>query len=324
MNKNINFIPQIQNSLILIGERLAQIKSLPSIKPSLKLRRDSIARTVYSTSKIEGNALTLTNVTDLVNGQKVIGDKKSILEVKNAVSLYGQIELFNPVSEQDFLLSHKILTNKLLKSSGKYRKVNVGIKASANSFKMVFPHFSKVEKLCRELFEYISNSQDNYIIKSCLIHYLCVSIHPFEDGNGRISRFWQSLFLFKINPVFKIIPIESYIRERQSDYYEYLNLSQKADDPTGFVHFLLEVMASALAEFLTFDFEKNESKQKVRILRAFEYFGNKVFSRKDYLKVHFNISDAMATKDLKFAYDNGYLEKKGNKNSTTYVFLLRN
>lgn len=322
MNTKITLLPQIQDSLIQIGEILGRIKLLPSTKPTPKLRRESKIRTIFATTKIEGNKLDLNEVTAVINGKKIIGKNHDVKEVENAIALYDLIHSLNCESEDDYLIAHKVLMKDLIKNAGKYRKVNVGIKSSkGDKVKMVFPEHENVKNLCRDMFDYISTSKDNSLIKSCIIHYLSVSIHPFEDGNGRLSRFWQSLFLSKNFEIFEFIPLESFIRSSQEDYYDYLNISQKSDDPTGFVHFMLKVICESLSESLSYSYEKvDTTKMENRLIKAKENFKNQSFARKDYLTLNAPLSESMATKDLRYAVNKGILNRSGLGNGAKYYF----
>ncbi len=319
INTKINFLPQIQDKLIEIGELLGRIKQLPSYKPTPNLRKESKIRTVFATTKIEGNELTYDEVTAIIDGKRIKGKKKDVLEVKNTLKLYDMISNLDPSSEMDFLLGHNVLMKGLIDNYGKYRDVNVGIKSNGK-IKITFPEHKKIIKLCSDMFDYICNSTDNYIIKSCLVHYLAISIHPFEDGNGRISRFWQSLFLSKNHEIFEFLPIESLIKSNQKDYYEYLYLAQKSDEPTGFVDFMLKILIKSLKEGLKYPFESGESKQDLRLRLASEEFGDKEFTRKDYLDIHIGISPSLASKDLASFVNSGVINKRGMANGTRYFF----
>lgn len=321
INTTINFLPSIQESLIEIGALLGHIKRLPSIKPTPQLRKENKIRTIFATTKIEGNVLNYEEVTALIEGKRTKGKKKDVLEVRNTIRLYDSISTLRSNSKQDYLIAHRILMKGLIESSGRFRDKNVGIKGkTSSSFKMIFPEYKKVESLCEFMFDYITTSQDNFIIKSCMIHYLSVTIHPFEDGNGRLSRFWQSLYLSENHEIFEFLPVESLIRSRQSDYYEYLNLAQKADDATGFVSFMLSVLKISLEEGVKYSYEEGVSRQELRILGAKKSFGGIEFSRKEYLELHNPLSTSMATKDLKWAVSEGIINKRSSGSGTKYFF----
>ena len=70
---------------------------------------------------IEGNSLTEAQVSSLIEGKKIIGPKKQITEVKNAIRLYERVSDLNPTKETDFLKAHKILMTDLLEKPGFYR-----------------------------------------------------------------------------------------------------------------------------------------------------------------------------------------------------------
>ncbi|WP_419638733.1 Fic family protein, partial [Thiolapillus sp.] len=75
-----------------------------------------------------------------------------------------------------------------------------------------------------------------------IFHYEFEFIHPFEDGNGRMGRFWQSLLLYQWSPVFEHLPIESMIFAHQQDYYDALNQSTQAGDSAPFLRFMLQTI----------------------------------------------------------------------------------
>jgi len=320
INTKVDFIPLIQDKVLEIGGLLNQIKEFPSFLPSVELRKQNKIKTVFSTVRIEGNELSVDEVTAIIKGNRVKGNKQQVLEVKNTISLYELLSELNPSSEMDFLLAHKILMKNLLKTNGSYRKKNVGIE-SKGKIKQIFPEAEDVSGLCKNLFEYILNSADNYIVKSCIIHYLIESIHPFEDGNGRMGRFWHSLYLSKHHEIFNYLPLESHIRKRQKEYYEGLYLSQKSDSPTLFVNMMLSVIIDALKESFSYSYEVIESKKERRFSSAKSYFGDNEFCRKDYLNLFKSLSSSTATKDLAMLVNEGKLSKIGNGSGSRYRFV---
>ena len=90
------------------------------------LRKQNKVKTIHSSLKIEGNTLTQDQITAIIENKRVIGSKKEITEVLNAVQVYDQLSLFEPNSSKSFLSAHNLLLDGLIENPGKYRNQNVG------------------------------------------------------------------------------------------------------------------------------------------------------------------------------------------------------
>ena len=86
------------------------------------------------------------------------------------------------------------------------------------------------------------------VVKSCIFHYELEFIHPFMDGNGRMGRMWQTLLLYKENPIFGWLPVETLIATYQMDYYDAIQESTKKNDSGIFTKFMLGLLADALTD----------------------------------------------------------------------------
>jgi hypothetical protein len=71
--------------------------------------------------------LSIDQITAIVENKRVIGRKKDILEVKNAIAVYDQLHELNPYSFDAFCKAHEILMNELIASPGKLSSKSVGI-----------------------------------------------------------------------------------------------------------------------------------------------------------------------------------------------------
>lgn len=98
------------------------------------------------------------------------------------------------------------------------------------------------------LIKWARSSEVHALIKSCVFHYEFEFIHPFEDGNGRMGKMWQTLILYKWKKVFGWLPVETLIKDRQDKYYEVLGQCDKAADSGLFIEFLLEAIRDSLNE----------------------------------------------------------------------------
>jgi Fic family protein len=170
--------------------------------------------------------------------------------------------------------------------------------------------------LMNDLFEYLKNDDDLEIIKSCVFHYEMEFIHPFEDGNGRIGRFWQTRILMNVNPIFEFVPIEKLIKENQKDYYEALEISDNTGKSTIFIEFMLNIINQTLKETINEASPKNpdfEKRTKVALKKLKGWF-----DRKEYMEICKGISSATASRDLKELLKQKKIESSGTGRMTKY------
>ena len=122
-----------------------------------------------------------------------------------------------------------------------------------------------------QLFEFLKKDKEtSYLLKACIFHYELEFIHPFQDGNGRMGRLWQSVILKDLSPVFAFLPVESIIKEEQLAYYKVLEKSDKSGNSTPFIEFALEAIDKALGEQL------NERRSPISALDRVQIFKEQV------------------------------------------------
>jgi len=297
-----------------ISEKIGEVNASFLNKPSPKLRKQNKIKTIHSSLKIEGNKLTEEQITAILENNSVIGPQKDIKEVLNAIEIYENLEQFSPDSEKSFLKAHQILMSNLIEKAGKYRNQGVGI-VKGSKVEHLAPPFENVPFLMKNLFDYLKNSAEIELIKSCVFHYEMEFIHPFLDGNGRMGRLWQTLILMEKYPVFEYLPFETLISKDQEKYYSALSESDKSGKSTKFIEYMLNVIDISLSELLKFNnrtlFEKDRLDYFVSL--------NKIeFTRKDYMDVFKDISSATASRDLKNGVKKNIFVKIGEKNKTKY------
>jgi Fic family protein len=237
----------ITNLTIEIGQYVGSITAFEKIHPNPVLRRENRIRSIHSSLAIEQNTLTLEQVTDVIDGKRVLGPPQDIREVKNAYEVYDVVASFDPYSVKDLLHAHRIMMNGLVKEAGVFRSGNVGVYAGTQLIHAGTPA-KYVPELMEQLFSWLKKSKYHPLIKSCVFHYEFEFIHPFADGNGRMGRLWQSLILQKWQPIFAWLPIETLVHENQEEYYRVLQLADNAGESTVFVEFLLRMIRDALKE----------------------------------------------------------------------------
>ncbi len=309
--------PYILAKVASISEKLGEIKAARLHKPPTELRKKNRIRTIHSSLVIEGNTLTLDQVTALLENKRVMAPLKDITEVKNAIHTYQEFSLFNPYSIESLCQAHETLMKGLIDNAGKIRTQPVGI-VKGEQLAHVAPSGSLVRPLLNELFDYLEHDEDLLIIKSCVFHYEFEFIHPFLDGNGRMGRLWQSVILTKYNPAFEYLPIESLIRENQEEYYHALALADSQGSSTVFIEFMLRIIEESLEELLQSQNVTLSGSGRIDLFR--EYIDDRYFTRKDYLRYFKELSTATASRDLKEAVENKLLSKEGEKSLTRYKF----
>lgn len=304
-----------------ISEKIGEVNSAHLHKPPTELRKKNRIKTIHSSLEIEGNTLTIEQITAIIENKRVVGPKKDILEVKNAIEVYNAIDKFKPYSFDSFCKAHSILMKGLVESPGALRNKAVGIVKEADVAHIAPPR-DMVKPLMNDLFDYLKNDKDLLLIKSCVFHYELEFIHPFLDGNGRMGRLWQTIILKDKYPVFEFLPIETIIKDRQSLYYEALGKSDKTGQSTLFIEFMLEVIEESLEDLLK---TQNIVLTSTDRIQAFvSIIKNETFTRKDYLRHFKTISAPTASRDLKQAVDEGFLIKSGDKNTSIYKFKIKN
>jgi Fic family protein len=297
-----------------ISMKMGEVNANHLNRPSPILRKQNRIKTVHSSLGIEGNKLTVDQVTAILENKRVIGPKKEVEEVMNALNVYDSLGKFNPYSSTSFLEAHKLLMRGLVPDPGKYRKQRVGI-LHGDNLAHVAPPFERVPFLMNDLFDYVKRKDELTLIASCVFHYEMEFIHPFVDGNGRMGRLWQTLLLAQEFPVFEFLSLETLIRSTQVEYYRALALSDQVGKSTPFITYMLDVMDKSLGELLQ---QRHPIMTDLHRLEYFIQLNKTEFSRKEYLDVFKDISTATASRDLIKGVEINLLEKIGEKNKTRY------
>lgn len=123
-----------------------------------------------------------------------------------------------------------------------------------------------------------------------------------------------------MSEAFASLPVESVIRDRQSDYYAALRASDRQGSSTPFLEFALAALRDALDERLAESRQAREPTSE-RLLRAYETFARSSFSRSDYRRIHKRLWTATASRDLKQGVDGGLLRRQGERRLARYGFM---
>lgn len=314
------------NKVIEISKVIGNLEF--QVDRNLKLRKENRIKAIQSSLAIENNSLTVEQVTDILDGKRVLGNPKEIREVKNAYDAYEEILMLNPYKQADFLKAHELLTKEIVNGAGQYRSKDVGVFDAAGNVVHMGARPQFIGGLMEDLFNWGVSDDTPEFIKSCVFHYEIELIHPFEDGNGRMGRLWQTVILANWNPIFAWIPIETIIYENQEEYYDALAKSDKANDSSVFIEFMLNSILEILRTYKTRD--KVSDKEEVELAQILSGTETQVFLLiKEYLKDNATINTAVATKlmgkaastarkHLRSLVECGLLEAHGSNKNRTY------
>ena len=228
--------PEINNNIARIERIRAAVEAsriLP--KEEIILRYRALIDAVHSSTSIEGNPLDIKQVEEVLAGKTAQASQRSILEVQNYKRALDWIEqrlqVKKPISVADILKLHRITMDGLLPDEkvGKFRSgpiYVVDVHGKEEKVRYVGPESKKLLNLYQELSTWIQSVADSLhpILTAGILHYEFVSIHPFADGNGRVTRLLTLFFLRKNGYGFRnvLVPDVYYLQNRLG-YYQALN-----------------------------------------------------------------------------------------------------
>src|SRR5579872_1672026 len=311
-----------------------------------QFREDAIIRSVHYGTHIEGNELNLSQAEKVIKGEEVLARARDIQEVINYRKVIEYISQWeNPnyskeITEEVIKHMHNIVVNRILpeEKSGSYRSAQVVVKNSYSgqiSFRP--PPSSQVPKLIEDLIRFINSPQDGEIhpvIKSAVVHYEFVRIHPFIDGNGRVARALSTLILFLEGyDIRQFFSLEEYFDRDALSYYSALQSVEKTNgDLTNWLEYFTHGLSFELGrirervEHVSID---NRLKQKLggkpmmltdRQLRIVEYIQETGFLQNAAFKELFPmISEDAVLLDLKALVTAGLIKKSGVTKGARYI-----
>ena len=237
--------PRILDLVAQIGEAIGRLDAT-AIQSDLRLRRINRIRAIQGSLAIEGNTLSEEEITAILEGRPVIAPPREVREARNALKAYDEFHNWNPASADDLLKAHEMLMTGLLDAPGHFRRISVGV-VGGGEVHHIGPPPSRVPALMEALLAWLERTDAHPLIASSVFHYEFEFIHPFEDGNGRMGRLWQTLILARWKPLFAYVPVESLVYAKQSAYYEAIRQSTAEAASTPFIVHMLEAILDAVA-----------------------------------------------------------------------------
>ena len=225
---------EILNLILEIEKNKNVINSLKvPVNLTNAFRKNTKKRSSYASNKIEGNPLSFEQADEVIES-KNRHFLKPEQEIKN---YYLALEMLEKKLEKKEELSLKLLLEVQKQICNGESKEKIGLRGQMppgvlfavwnedGSPAYIPPSYDEVPTLLKDLFEYVSTSDDHPLIKAAVIHYELVTIHPFEDGNGRTARIISSYYLSLCDYGFKNIgSLEEYMSYDINEYYDSIQM----------------------------------------------------------------------------------------------------
>ncbi len=331
--KIINYLTQIHEEK---GKQQLFLKQKPEELEKLVI----IAKiqSTESSNEIEGIRTTNTRLKQLVNKKTAPKNRaeEEIAGYRDALNIVHENFDSIPITPTFILQLHKVLLSHTSTSyGGKYKNVQNYISATNENGKSytLFTPLSPFEtpiamqELCDEYNRALGEGiVDPLILIPLFIHdFLC--IHPFIDGNGRMSRLLTTLLLYRSGYyVGKYISLEAKIAKNKDLYYDALYDSQigwheNEDDATPFIKYLLSTIVSAYNDFEERVELVSDKKASIEVVRMAVNSKLGKFTKRDILELVPSLSSTSIERSLKELCDSGKIRKEGIGKSTYYIRL---
>src|SRR3989344_4402225 len=311
-----------------------------------QFQEDALVRTVHYGTHIEGNELNLSQAEKVIMGDDVVARPRDIQEVINYRKVIQYIEDMEESEreskiDEDFIKKlHELTVRKILEEEkvGKYRKTQVVVKNSYTGKVSFRPPLSVAVPIqINDLIAFINTPEEQDIhpvLKSGIVHYELVRIHPFIDGNGRVARALSTLILsLEGYDIRKFFSLEEYFDKEAERYYEALQSVERHEgDLTKWLEYFTEGLAIELSkikdkvEKISID---GKLRQKLgnkplmlsdRQLKIVEYIQETGYlQNKAFESLFPMISEDTILNELKGLLKTGIIRKQGKTKGAKYI-----
>lgn len=248
----------VDQANLAVGELRALEKMLPN--PKLLTERYALKESLLS-SQIEGTQSTLVEVLEKENDQSA---SKDVIEVRNYFRALtcGVDNLQNekglPLSGRLLRMCHRVLMSGVrggerFKTPGEFRVSQNWIGGTGPADAMYVPPMAHdIESYMSDIENYIHHGTHPNLVKAALIHYQFETLHPFQDGNGRIGRLLILLFLIDKEILRSpTLYISLYLKKMQNEYYSSLTKVRETADYIQWIQFFLKGVIAVSEQTMT-------------------------------------------------------------------------
>lgn len=318
---------EIINLLSQIHEHRGKQELFLARKPAVLDKLVEIAKiqSVEDSNRIEGIVTTAVRIKELVN-QKTTPrnrDEEEILGYRDVLNIIHESYEYIPITSNYILQLHRHLYKYSEKRiGGRYKNAQNSIVEKDNhgnvieKFKPLSPYETPgaIEQICDELNRAFDKKEVNSLLLIPIFIHDFLCIHPFNDGNGRMSRLLTTLLLYRQGYVIgKYISLESKIEKSGIGWHE------NNEDPVPFIKYILRII---LAAYIDFEERVDYVDEKVPTV---ELVKNAVdsklgkFTKSDMMELVPSVGKATIENMLKQLTEEGYIERHGKGRATFYV-----
>ena len=232
-NEILNYITEIEQNRY----KVSSVKLSPIVMN--KLRKNSKKKSSYASNKIEGNPLSEKQAEEVIESDERKHYLKPEQEVRNYFLALNYLE--EKLNNKEKLSKKLILdVQKLVEKGAPKEKIGLrgpmppGVLFAVYDSKTgnpdyIPPEYSDVPGLLDELIEYVNTTDDHPLIVAAVVHYQLVTIHPFEDGNGRTARLLSGYIMDLNGYGFNGIgSLEEYFAYDVNEYYDSIQMGLPA------------------------------------------------------------------------------------------------
>lgn len=333
-DKILNYVAQAEAARQIIENSLL----IPKWERSFQSQ--ALVRTVHHSIAIEGNELSLAETEQVINGGEIntmrTRDIKEIINYRDVVNLLPELADKELNLELVFKI-HKELGKKILEESelGVLRKKDSVI-VNSSTGDVVFdpPPSDEVESELTDLFDWdkSTGSKVHPLLRSGILHFEIVRIHPFVDLNGRSSRLIATWSLYRDGyDIRRFFSLEEYYDQDTKTYYEKLD-SAHSGDLTQWLEYFTQGVAIELERIKNQVLELSRDRKLIqklgqvalndRQIQLIQYLErNDEIRNSQFIELFPKISDDTILRDLKDLIDKKIIIKKGRTKAARYILV---
>lgn len=225
----------------------------------LQLKHIATISSVGGSTRIEGAKMTDVQIDTFLKNvdisQLLDRDQQEVISYYQALEIIFESFPNIDISQNHLLHLHNLLLKYSQKDNwhkGKYKQQNNSIQAvypdgsSYTIFETTAAGYSTEEAMSALFTWYQADTETPTLIKIAAFVYEFLSIHPFQDGNGRLSRLISTLLLLKTNYIWiQYVSLEHEIEQRKAEYYQILRHCQAhrpQENITSWIFFFLSAL----------------------------------------------------------------------------------